>query len=153
MIRGDKELYVVGDRVLIRVDDMEERTAVGLYLPPTALEKENVQSGRVEEVGPGVPLPPKADDDGVPWEEGSEQMRYIGLQAKKGRSRHFPAQRRGGNQVRRREVYRRAAGGDLGAGARYSLTKQALNRLCLTEFYAETCGVLWNHCPNVLGSR
>ncbi len=84
MIRGDKELYVVGDRVLIRVDDMEERTAVGLYLPPTALEKENVQSGRVEEVGPGVPLPPKADDDGVPWEEGSEQMRYIGLQAKKG---------------------------------------------------------------------
>ena len=85
MIRGDKELYVVGDRVLIRVDDMEERTAVGLYLPPTALEKENVQSGRVEEVGPGVPLPPTADDDGVPWDqEGGEQMRYIGLQAKKG---------------------------------------------------------------------
>ena len=84
MIRGDKELYVVADRVLIRVDDMEERTAVGLYLPPTALEKENVQSGRIEEVGPGVPLPPKSDDDGAPWEEGGEQMRYIGLQAKKG---------------------------------------------------------------------
>ncbi len=84
MIRGDKELHVVGDRVLIRIDDMEERTAVGLYLPPTALEKENVQSGRIEEVGPGVPLPPKADDDDVPWEEGGEQMHYIGLQAKKG---------------------------------------------------------------------
>ena len=84
MIRGDKELYVVGDRVLIRVDDMEERTAVGLYLPPTALEKEEVQSGRIEEVGPGVPLPPKSDDDGAPWEEGGEQMRYVGLQAKKG---------------------------------------------------------------------
>ena len=84
MIRGDKELYVVGDRVLIRIDDMEERTAVGLYLPPTALEKEDVQSGRIEEVGPGVPLPPKADDDGAPREEGGEQMRYIGLQAKKG---------------------------------------------------------------------
>jgi len=84
MIRGDKELYVVADRVLIRVDDMEERTAVGLYLPPTALEKENVQSGRIEEVGPGIPLSPKSDDD-TPWsEEGGEQVRYIGLQAKKG---------------------------------------------------------------------
>ena len=39
MIRGDKELYVVGDRVLIRIDDMEERTAVGLYLPPDRLGK------------------------------------------------------------------------------------------------------------------
>ena len=46
MIRGDKELFVVGDRVLIRLDDREERTAVGLYLPPTALEREDVQSGR-----------------------------------------------------------------------------------------------------------
>ena len=85
MIRGDKELYVVGDRVLIRIDDMEERTAVGLYLPPTALEKENVQSGRIEEVGPGIPLPPKSADDETPWsEEGGEQISYIGLQAKKG---------------------------------------------------------------------
>ena len=85
MIRGDKELYVVGDRVLIRIDDMEERTAVGLYLPPTALEKENVQSGRIEEVGPGFPLPPKGEDDEAPWgDEKAEQMRYIGLQAKKG---------------------------------------------------------------------
>ena len=85
MIRGDKELYVVGDRVLIRIDDMEERTAVGLYLPPTALEKENVQSGRIEEVGPGFPLPPKGEDDETPWsEEKGEGTRYIGLQANKG---------------------------------------------------------------------
>ena len=84
MIRGDKELHVVGDRVLIRVDDAEERTEVGLYLPPTALEKENVQSGVIEEVGPGIPLPPKYEDDD-PWKEGEEvQMRYIPLQAKKG---------------------------------------------------------------------
>ena len=54
MIRGDKELIVVGDRVLIRLDELEERTEVGLYLPPTALEKENVQSGRVEEVDEAV---------------------------------------------------------------------------------------------------
>jgi co-chaperonin GroES (HSP10) len=82
MIRGDKELYVVGDRVLIRLSDKEERTAVGLYLPPTALEKEDVQSGRIEEVGPGIPLPPKSEDE--PWSEGIEHVRFIGLQAKKG---------------------------------------------------------------------
>ena len=85
MIRGDKELFVVGDRVLIRLDDREERTAVGLYLPPTALEREDVQSGRIEEVGPGLILPPKGDEDGAPWSEDSgEKVRYIPLQAKKG---------------------------------------------------------------------
>ena len=85
MIRGDKQLLVVGDRVLIRLDELDERTEVGLYLPPTALEKENVQSGRVEEVGPGIPLPPKSSDEGVPWaEDAGEQMRYIPLQAQKG---------------------------------------------------------------------
>ena len=85
MIRGDKELFVVGDRVLIRLDDREERTAVGLYLPPTALEREDVQSGRIEEVGPGLVLPPRGDEDGTPWNEDSgEQVRYIPLQAKKG---------------------------------------------------------------------
>ena len=86
MLRGDKELLVVGDRVLVRVDEQEQRTEVGLYLPPTALEKENVQSGRIEEVGPGIPLPPKGDEDDVPWaESGSEaEMRFIPLQAQKG---------------------------------------------------------------------
>jgi len=84
MISGDKELFVAGDRVLVRLEDAEERTEVGLYLPPTALEKENVQSGVIEEVGPGIPLPPKYEDDD-PWKEGEEvQMRYIPLQAKKG---------------------------------------------------------------------
>jgi co-chaperonin GroES (HSP10) len=72
--------------VLVRVDEQEQRTEVGLYLPPTALEKENVQSGRIEEVGPGIPLPPKGDEDDVPWaESGSEaEMRFIPLQAQKG---------------------------------------------------------------------
>ncbi len=86
MLRGDKELLVVGDRVLVRVDEQEQRTEVGLYLPPTALEKENVQSGRIEEVGPGIPLPPKGDEDDVPWaESGAEaEMRFIPLQAQKG---------------------------------------------------------------------
>ena len=85
MIRGNKELVVVGDRVLLRLDDLEERTSVGLYLPPTALDKENVQSGQVEEVGPGFPLPPRSEGEDMPWnQEKTEQMRYIPLQAQKG---------------------------------------------------------------------
>ena len=85
MIRGDKELMVVGDRVLIRLEEANDRTAVGLYLPASALDKENVQTGIIEEVGPGIPLPPKPDDNDVPWnEETGEQMRYIPLQAQKG---------------------------------------------------------------------
>ena len=86
MLRGDKELIVVGDRVLIRIDEGEQRTAVGLYLPPTAVEKENVQSGRIEEVGPGIPLPPLGSDDDVPWAESHSEpeRRYIPPQASKG---------------------------------------------------------------------
>ena len=85
MLRGDKELMVVGDRVLIRIEEVEERTEVGLYLPPTAIEKESVQSGKVEEVGPGISLPPRAEDEDAPWnEEKGERPRFIPLQAHKG---------------------------------------------------------------------
>ena len=54
---GNKRLIVVGDRVLIKQEDLEERTEVGLYLPQTVVEKEEVQSGRVVLTGPGIPLP------------------------------------------------------------------------------------------------
>ncbi|NKB67821.1 MAG: co-chaperone GroES [Candidatus Latescibacteria bacterium] len=86
MIRGDKELIVVGDRVLLRLEEAEERTEVGLYLPPTALEKEDVQRGVIEEVGPGIPLPPRHDGEDTPWDDnnGGEEMRYIPLQAQRG---------------------------------------------------------------------
>ncbi len=42
---GNKRLAVVGDRVLIRQENLEERTEVGLYLPQTVVEKEEVQGG------------------------------------------------------------------------------------------------------------
>ena len=41
MIKRDKELIVVGDRVLVRVEEGEERTNVGLYLPPTAVDNQD----------------------------------------------------------------------------------------------------------------
>ena len=40
LIRNDKELIVVGDRVLVKAEDGEERTKVGLYLPSTAIDSQ-----------------------------------------------------------------------------------------------------------------
>ena len=35
-----KQLLVVGDRVLITPEDGDDRTRVGLYLPPTAIDSQ-----------------------------------------------------------------------------------------------------------------
>ncbi len=51
MRHGNKELIVVGDRVLVRVEEGEERTNVGLYLPSTALDSQAVQGGTIVATG------------------------------------------------------------------------------------------------------
>ena len=38
MPRLKKKLIVVGDRLLVRPEDGEERTSAGLYLPPGAVQ-------------------------------------------------------------------------------------------------------------------
>ena len=62
MRKGKKQLIVVGDRVLIKVEDGEERSKVGLYLPATAVEGQAVQGGRIVATGPGTPLPEVTED-------------------------------------------------------------------------------------------
>src|SRR5213596_1210855 len=62
-----KRLIVVGDRVLIAPEEGEERTNVGLYLPPTAVESRQVQGGRVVATGPGTPMTEPASMDDEPW--------------------------------------------------------------------------------------
>jgi co-chaperonin GroES (HSP10) len=57
MAKPRKDLIVVGDRVLVVPEEGEERTNVGLYLPPTAVDRQTVQSGRIIATGPGTPLP------------------------------------------------------------------------------------------------
>jgi co-chaperonin GroES (HSP10) len=64
---GIRELIVVGDRVLIKPDQPEERTEVGLYLPQTVVEKEKVQAGRIVSVGPGIPIPDPGSEEEEPW--------------------------------------------------------------------------------------
>ena len=39
------KIIMVGDRVLIRPKNPNHQTKSGLYLPPSAVEKESVQSG------------------------------------------------------------------------------------------------------------
>ena len=82
---GNKEILLVGDRVLIRPDNPDERTKVGLYLPQTVMEREPVQAGRVLATGPGIPIPNLAPEDNEPWREARDMRpRFIPVQAEVG---------------------------------------------------------------------
>lgn len=84
MRKGKKELLVVGDRVLVKASEGEDRTKVGLLLPPGAMDKEQVQSGRVVAVGPGTPLPP-FEDEVEPWkQQPGHGARYLPMQVEEG---------------------------------------------------------------------
>ena len=67
MFGDGSKLIVVGDRVLVSPTQGEERTREGLILPTSAVEKNEVQSGRVVEVGPGTPMTPPAEIGDEPW--------------------------------------------------------------------------------------
>jgi chaperonin GroES len=84
MIKRDKELIVVGDRVLVRVEDGEERTNVGLYLPPTAIDNQAVQGGKIVATGPGLPMPSPDSISDEPWHAVERATRYVPMQARTG---------------------------------------------------------------------
>lgn len=85
MRKGEKHLLVVGDRVLIRLEDGEERSKVGLYLPATAVDNQAVQGGTIVATGPGMPLPAVEDHLDEPWRiSGSRDTRYVPMQARVG---------------------------------------------------------------------
>jgi co-chaperonin GroES (HSP10) len=86
MSKGKKQrLVVVGDRVLIRVEEGEERTKVGLYLPATAADSQAVQGGTIVATGPGQALPAVEDHLDEPWKiSGGKDTRYVPMQARVG---------------------------------------------------------------------
>lgn len=84
MIKRDKELIVVGDRVLVRVEEGEERTNVGLYLPPTALDNQAVQGGTIMATGPGLPMPSPDSLGEEPWRAPDRATKFVPMQARKG---------------------------------------------------------------------
>ncbi len=84
--QSNREILVVGDKVLIRPETETNKTESGLYLPEGVKQKESVQGGYIVEVGPGYPLPNIVDEE-EPWSAtGSDEndMRYISLQAQVG---------------------------------------------------------------------
>jgi co-chaperonin GroES (HSP10) len=80
----DKELIIVGDKVLIELDEGEGKTDSGLYLPQGVKDKDRVQSGKIVKTGPGYPVPDPSLLDQEPW-------------ATKARDRYFPLQARPGD--------------------------------------------------------
>ena len=84
MARKDKQLIVVGDRVLIAVEAGEERSKVGLYLPPTAVDNQAVQGGRIVATGPGLPMPDPAEPNEEPWRTEARETRFVPMQARVG---------------------------------------------------------------------
>jgi chaperonin GroES len=77
------KIEMVGDRVLIKPKNPNFQTSSGLYLPQSAVEKENVQIGYVIKTGPGFPIPSMNEEE-EPWKERRDEPKYIPLQARTG---------------------------------------------------------------------
>ena len=81
----NKQILIVGDRVLIRPDKGEKKSKAGLYLPPSVIEKQEILSGVVVEVGPGIPMGNPEDQLDEPWSASdSSLVKYIPTQAELG---------------------------------------------------------------------
>jgi co-chaperonin GroES (HSP10) len=78
-----KKLIVVGDRLLVRPEEGEERTGSGLYLPQTAVSARQAQGGWVVAVGPGIPVPEPVEIGEFPQDD-EHTPRYLRLQAQEG---------------------------------------------------------------------
>ncbi len=80
-----KEIVVLGDRVLLKPDETEEKTKVGLYLPQTVKDRDDVIRGYVVKTGPGIPLADPASLGDEPWNNSEENIpRYIPMEVRTG---------------------------------------------------------------------
>ena len=79
-----KQLLVVGDRVLITPEDGDDRTRVGLYLPATAIDAQQVQTGLIVATGPGTPIADLSSLDDEPWKLDAREGKNRGMQARVG---------------------------------------------------------------------
>ena len=83
---NNKRLIVVGDRVLVKAEEGEERTSVGLILPAGAMDSQAVQGGRIVATGPGLPMPDLGEHGDEPWRMGTtrRETRFVPMQARAG---------------------------------------------------------------------
>jgi len=85
MPKHKKSIVVVGDRVLIKPESGGKKSQAGLYLPPSVIEKQEVQSGIIVKVGPGIPLGNSEDAFSEPWNSTeSAKVKYMPTQAEIG---------------------------------------------------------------------
>ena len=78
----NKQILVVGDRVLIKPDKGEQKSKAGLYLPPSVIEKLEILSGVIVEIGPGIPLGNPEENIDEPWSSNdNSNVKYIPTQA------------------------------------------------------------------------
>ena len=82
--RPAREVIVVGDKVLIKPEEENGKTASGLYLPQGVTSKEAVAAGTIVNVGPGYPTT-EVTTEGEPWLNSPRtEMKYVPLQARTG---------------------------------------------------------------------
>lgn len=81
---GKKRLIVVGDRVLIAPEEGEDRSKVGLYLPPSAVDAQAVQGGTVVATGPGTPIGAPTELSDEPWKIAGGEAKFLPVQARIG---------------------------------------------------------------------
>jgi co-chaperonin GroES (HSP10) len=79
-----KQLLVVGDRVLITPEDGDDRTRVGLYLPATAIDAQQVQTGLIVATGPGTAVADLSSLDEEPWKVDQREGHNRAMQARVG---------------------------------------------------------------------
>ena len=80
-----REVIVIGDKVLVKPGEENNKTPSGRYLPQVVVPNDQVAGGYVVKVGPGYPTAePLADSE--PWSGGGTRtgLRYVPLQAQKG---------------------------------------------------------------------
>jgi len=81
LMKAEKNLIIVGDRVLIDPDEGIDKRSSGLYLPSTVREKEKALGGYIVKTGPGYPVhDPTATEER--WAASrKKEVKYVPLQA------------------------------------------------------------------------
>ncbi|MCB0275979.1 MAG: co-chaperone GroES [Calditrichaeota bacterium] len=81
-----ENMIVIGDRVLVKLDESEDKTEVGLYLPQSVKERDDVIQGFIVKTGPGIPLADPSSSLGEePWSnENGGPLKYIPMEAQAG---------------------------------------------------------------------
>lgn len=83
-IRMSREVILIGDKVLIKPEEENNKTPSGLFLPQGVQHKEEVMCGNVVNTGPGYPLG-EAATEGEAWSGRTRtELRYVPLQAQTG---------------------------------------------------------------------